>query len=81
MSTDIENIKKLAEDKTMITQFINICKNNDSGSYMESLNAYLREFNFDVIKYIEVELIKLFNIFEDWHPGLNQLKKFHGLAI
>lgn len=41
------------------------------------LQNYTRQFNLDTIEKVGMSLLDFFKVFDNWHPGLNQLKKFN----
>lgn len=45
------------------------------------MQVYKKQFCQDNIEQIAMKLIDFFKIFDDWHCGLNQLKKFNKVPI
>jgi hypothetical protein len=45
------------------------------------LTNYAKQFTQENIESIAMQLIDFFNIFNEWHCGLNQLRKFNKVPI
>jgi hypothetical protein len=47
-------------------------------SQMETLfQNYSMQFTLDILDSIAAQIVDFFEIFNDWHCGLNQLRKFN----
>jgi hypothetical protein len=44
-------------------------------------NTYKKQFCQDTIESVAMELVDFFKMFDEWHCGLNQLKKFNKIPI
>ena len=78
---DHENFLNLDSfSKTLESKF----KRSRSPTKNQSVNlmsVYKKQFCNDKIESIAMKLIDFFKIFDDWHCGLNQLKKFNKVPI
>ena len=45
------------------------------------VQAYQNQFTKEKIEKIAMDLVDFFKIFDEWHCGLNQLKKFNKVPI
>ena len=52
-----------------------------SNAQQQILNAYQKQFSHDYIEKIAMKMVEFFKIFDEWHCGLNQLKKFNKVPI
>lgn len=41
------------------------------------MNIYQNQFDQDFVEQVAMDLVDFYKIFDDWHCGLNQLKKFN----
>ena len=41
------------------------------------MNIYQNQFSQDFVEQVAMDLVDFYKIFDDWHCGLNQLKKFN----
>ena len=56
-------------------------ENQKSVNSERILSAYQKQFNQDYIEKIAMDMVDFFKVFDDWHCGLNQLKKFNKVPI
>lgn len=54
----------------------------DQGSVVQRiLSSYQKQFSQDYVEKIAMNMVDFFKIFDEWHCGLNQLKKFNKVPI
>lgn len=47
----------------------------------EYFNVYKKQYSQETVEKVAMDLVDFFKVFDEWHCGLNQLKKFNKVPI
>ena len=83
LDEDQKAITNFQADKSFIMNLDESLKPSKATSAEQKslLQQYARYFSKEQVEKIAMDLVDFFKIFDDWHCGLNQLKKFNKVPI